>query len=86
MADIIKLVGTEITLNATANLVGSATVVKIINSNTSSVSLLTVVPSSGSNTTTSILPQAMIYLQKASDSKITSSLTSGVLATPIAFT
>lgn len=86
MAEIVKLVGTELTLNGTANLVASATVVKVINSNTTNVTLLTVVPSTGANTTTSLLPSSMIYLQKPMDAKITSSLTTGVLATPIAFT
>ena len=86
MAEILKLTGVEITLNGTANLVSSATVVKVTNANTTSSSLLTVVPATGANTTTTLLPLSTLLLQKASDSKISSSLTSLVTATPIAFT
>ena len=86
MADIIKLAGVEITLNATANLVSSAAVVKITNANTTTTSVITVVPASGSNTTTTILASSYIFLQKPTDAKIASSLTSLVTATPIAFT
>ena len=86
MAEIIKLVGTEITLNATANLVSSASAIKISNANTTTTTLLTVVPSSGANTTTTLLASSTILLQKAPDAKIASSLTSLVTATPIAFT
>jgi len=86
MAEIIKLAGVEITLNATANLVSSAAVVKITNANTTTTTLLTVVPSSGANTSTTLLPSSIILLQKAPDSKVASSLTSLVTATPIAFT
>lgn len=86
MAEIIKLTGVEITLNATANLVSSATALKVTNANTTTVTLLTIVPSTGANTTTTLLASSTILLQKASDSKITSSLTSLVTATPIAFT
>ena len=86
MAEIIKLAGVEITLNGTANLVSSAAVVKITNANTTTTSVLTVVPASGSNTTTTILASSYIFLQKPTDAKIASSLTSLVTATPIAFT
>lgn len=86
MAEILKLTGVEITLNGTANLVSSATVVRIVNANTTSTSLITVVPSSGSNTTATLLPSSDLLLQKASDAKVASSLTSLVTATPIAFT
>ena len=86
MAEIIKLAGVEITLNATANLVSSAAVVKITNANTTTTSVITIVPASGSNTTTTILASSYIFLQKAPDAKIASSLTSLVTATPIAFT
>ncbi len=86
MAEILKLTGTEITLNATANLVSSATAIKVTNANTTTVSLLTIVPSSGANTTTTILASSTLLLQKAPEAKIASSLTSLVTATPIAFT
>ncbi len=86
MAEIIKLVGVEITLNGTANLVSSATALKISNANTTTTTVLTIVPASGANTTTTLLASSTILLQKASDAKIASSLTSLVTATPIAFT
>jgi len=86
MAEIIKLAGVEITLNGTANLVSSAAVVKITNANTTTTSTITIVPASGSNTTTTILASSYLLLQKAPDSKVASSLTSLVTATPIAFT
>lgn len=86
MAEIIKLVGVEISLNATANLISSASAVKITNANTTTVTVLTVVPSSGSNTVTTLLGSSSILLQKPTDAKIASSLTNSVTATPIAFT
>lgn len=86
MAEIIKLVGAEITLNGTANLVSSATAVRINNANTTTTTLITVVPVSGANNTTTLLPSSTLLLQKAPDAKIASSLTSLVTAAPIAFT
>lgn len=86
MAEVIKLVGFEISLNGTANLVSNAVLVKISNANTTTASLITVVNAAGSNTaSTSVLPLSEIYLQKPTDSKLISSLTSLVTATPVAF-
>jgi len=86
MAEVIKLVGFEVTLNATANLVANAVLVKISNANSTTASVITVVNSSGANTAnTTLLPLTEIYLQKPTDSKLISSLTSLVTATPIAF-
>ena len=86
MAEIIKLTGVEITLNGTANLVSSATALKVTNANTTTVTVLTIVPSAGANTTTTLLASSSILLQKAADAKIASSLTNSVTASPIAFT
>ena len=86
MAEVIKLIGFEITLNATANLVSNAVLVKISNANSTTASVITVVNAAGANTAnTTLLPQYEIYLQKPSDSKLISSLTSLVTATPVAF-
>ena len=87
MAEVIKLVGFEVTLNATANLVSNAVLVKISNANSTTASVITVVNSSGANAAnTTLLPLYEIYLQKSTDSKLISSLTSLVTATPVAFT
>lgn len=86
MAEVIKLVGFEITLNATANLVSNAVLVKLSNANTTTASTITIVNAAGANTAnTTLLPLSEIYLQKPTDSKLISSLTSLVTATPVAF-
>lgn len=85
MAEVIKLLNAERTLGATANDVGLAVLVRVTNANTTTASLITVVPSSGSNTTVTLLPSSAIELQKPSDAKLVSSLTSLVTAVSVAF-
>lgn len=85
MAEIVKVLSAEITLNGTANLVSNAVAVRINNANTTAATVITIVPASGSNTSTTLLPSSSVILQKPSDAKIASSLTSLVTATSVAF-
>lgn len=87
MAEIIKLIGQEITLNGTANVVASANLVKITNANTTTTTVITVTTTGGSFiSNTTLLPASELYLQKNYSDKIASSLTTLVTATPVAFT
>lgn len=85
MAEIVKILSTEITLNGTANLVNNAVAVRVNNANTTTSTLLTIVPATGANTSTTLLPMSSVILQKPSDAKIASSLTALVTATSVAF-
>lgn len=85
MAEIVKILSAEITLGSTANLVSSAVAVRINNANTTAAALITIVPASGSNTSTTLLPSSSVILQKPFDAKLVSSLTSLVTATSVAF-
>jgi len=82
MPDIVKLVGSEISLS-TANTVSLATVVRIYNNST--VSVLTVKNAAATQLgNTTIIAGGLIYLSKQSTDTITSSV--AVLATPVAYT
>ena len=85
MAEIIKLVGAEITIGATANTVANSVVIRVTNANTTTASLITIAPVAGANTSTTLLPSSSIVLQKPFDAGVTSALTSLVTASPLAF-
>lgn len=87
MAEILKLKGNERALNGTSNNISLATVVKIVNSNTTTAAVITLLDASNvqiANTT--LLPSDQILLMKEPTHNLRSSLTTLVLATPIAFT
>lgn len=83
MPDIVKILGTEVSLSSASSTISTATVVRIFNNG--ATSLLTVKDGAGTTIgSTTIAGGGVIFITKPSSGTITSA--TAVLATPVAFT
>jgi hypothetical protein len=82
---VLKLTGVELTLGATANTVGGASFLRVLNANTTTYAVITQqnIAANTANTTYTLGPGKEVFLAKAPADTLTANLAALVLATSV---